>query len=390
MNRNVTALTLSQMLAMSVSPALMFIGTIIGQDLAPRPEWATLPIAALVVGTALGAYPLVTTMQKKGRRPVFLGCIVVASLACALISLSLQLQSFALYCFAIGVIGVCLSGVQQFRFAAMESVEPGKMPRAASTVMLAGVAAAFIGPELALVGRNLFTVEFTGSFLLLALCYVACFAVMWVYEQPQELRQTHRRDGGSAKELFGVPLFWVAVFGGTIGFVIMTFVMTATPISMHDHHGHSLVDTKWVIQSHVTAMFLPSLILPWLVARLGAQSVIVLGLICYGVTIAIGITGPGIWYFWFSLVFLGIGWNFMFLGATTLLPQTHRPEHHFKAQAVNDSVVFSLQAVAALGSGAVLNLWGWHSVLLACLPLMAVQLVLQFFCNRKHLALNPA
>lgn len=390
MNRNVAVLTLAQMLAMSVSPAIMFIGTIIGQGLAPKSEWATLPIAALVVGTALGAYPLVTLMQQKGRKPVFFACIVVAGLACILVALSLQIQHFGLYCFAIGLIGCCLAGVQQFRFAAMESVESSKMPTAASIVMLAGVAAAFIGPELALAGKNLFALEFTGSFLLLALCYLLCAAVMFFYQQPVEIKAGNHGSGGSARELFEEPLFWVAVFGGTIGFVIMTFVMTATPISMHDHHGHSLVDTKWVIQSHVSAMFLPSLILPWLVARIGVQSVMVLGLACYGITIAVGISDPGIWYFWFALVFLGVGWNFMFLGATAMLPQTHKPEYHFKAQAVNDSVVFSLQAIGALCSGLVLNLWGWRSVLIVCLPLIAMQLVLQLVCNRRHRTLNPA
>ena len=384
MNKNVAVLTLAQILAVCISPALMFIGAILGQKIAPSTELATLPIAAMVVGTAVGAYPLVRLMHQVGRKPVFIASILLIAVACLLIAFSLQVSSFFLYCLSIAVVGFAMAAVQQFRFAAMESVSTENMPKAASSVMLAGVAAAFVGPEIMTIGQHWLATEFMGSFLLIACAYLACAFLLLFYQQPEEhAAQGHGKDG-TARQLFQEPLFWVAVFGAGTGFALMTFVMTATPISMHDHIGHSLEDTKWVIQSHVCAMFLPSLVLPMLIKRLGIQPVMVSGFACYALTIIIGLLNPGVWYYWFSLVFLGIGWNFLFVGATTLLPFTHKAQYHLKAQAVNDTIVFSLQAFAALCSGLVLNLWGWHTVLLACLPIIAAQLLLQYFCNRKH------
>lgn len=384
MNHNVVVLTLAQVLSMSISPALMFIGTIIGQQLAPSPAWATLPIAFMVIGTALGAYPLVILMQRQGRKPVFIGAVLAVALACLLMAWAMHLRSFSLFCVAVSITGACLAAIQQFRFAAMESVGTDKAAMAASSVMLAGVAAAIVGPELALRGEHWFAAGFSGSFVLLAGAYLLAALVLCFYRQPAEVHSHGDARQGSARQLFAEPLFWVAVLGGAGGFAIMTFVMTATPISMHDHSDHSLVDTKWVIQSHVIAMFLPSLVLPLLTRRFGIQPVMVAGFFCYLVTIVIGLSDPGLWYFWFALIFLGIGWNFLFLGATTLLPSTHKPEYHLKAQAVNDTVVFSMQAIAALCSGVILNLWGWHSVLLGCLPIILALLCVQLVCNRKH------
>lgn len=362
----------------------MFIGAILGARLAPSAQWATAPIAAMVVGTAIAAYPLVTLMHRIGRKPVFIGSLLLVSAACLLIAFALYWQSFFLFCTAILLIGMCMAAIQQFRFAAMESVAKEQMATAASAVMLAGVAAAFVGPELVFLGQHWFDTEFAGSFLVLATAYVACCLLIGLYQQPRELAIPVVDEAPSPRALFARPLFRVAVFGGAIGFAVMTFVMTATPISMHDHNGHSLADTKWVIQSHVSAMFLPSLLLPYLVRRVGAQAVMGLGAMCYCVAIAIGLLRPDLWNFWFALVFLGVGWNFLFLGATTLLPSTHPPQQHLQAQAVNDTVVFGLQAVAALSSGLVLNLWGWHTVLVTCLPLILALFVLQVTGSRKH------
>ncbi len=378
MNRNVLVLSLAQIVAFCVSPALMFIGAIIGQQLAPSTELATLPIAAMVVGTALGAYPLISLMRNIGRKPIFVGSLLTIAVACLAIALALQLGNFLLFLISIFIIGACMAAIQQFRFAAMESVPSGRMATAASTVLLAGVAAAVVGPEMVFRGQYLFATEFAGSFILIALAYLACAALLLLYRQPRELNPDNLAAGGSARQLFGNPLFRTAVWGGASGFAIMTFVMTATPISMHDHVGHSLAETKWVIQSHVSAMFLPSLIVPFLIRRLGVQPVMVLGFCCYIATIVIGLANPGVSYYWFALIFLGVGWNFLFVGATTLLPETHPPAQHLVAQAVNDTVVFSLQALAALSSGVVLNLWGWHVVLLGCLPIILLQMAQQY------------
>jgi MFS family permease len=155
----------------------------------------------------------------------------------------------------------------------------------------------------------------------------------------------------------------------------MSFVMTGTPISMHESYGHSLTDTKWVLQSHIAAMFLPSFITPVLVRYMGLRGMMVAGLICYCLAIAVGYSDNSPQGFWTQLVLLGIGWNFLFIAGTTLLPDTHHENERFKAQSINDFTVFSFQALAALSAGWALNLIGWQPMVLLCLIPVAVMLM---------------
>ena len=155
----------------------------------------------------------------------------------------------------------------------------------------------------------------------------------------------------------------------------MSFVMTGTPISMHNHFGHSLSDTKWVIQSHIAAMFLPSLITPWLFRLFGIRGLMTIGLACYGLTIIVGLIDSSVMGFWLQLVILGIGWNFLFISGTTLLPRTYLKGEKFKAQAFNDSVVFSTQAIASLSAGWAISTTSWQAMLLVCLMPIGFMLV---------------
>jgi MFS family permease len=167
--------------------------------------------------------------------------------------------------------------------------------------------------------------------------------------------------------LLANPTFFLALSSGAIAYVIMSFVMTGTPISMHHFHGHSLLDTKWVIQSHIAAMFLPSFIAPLLFRYIGIRGMMLVGLLCYCTTIAIGFSNTSVTSFWWQLILLGVGWNFLFIGGTTLLPSTHPEQDRFKAQAINDFTVFSFQATAALSAGWALNLLSWQQILIGCL-----------------------
>ena len=176
---------------------------------------------------------------------------------------------------------------------------------------------------------------------------------------------------------------WLAVASAAIGYGLMALIMTATPISMHHIYGHSLDDTKWVIQSHIAFMFLPSLLSPLLIRRYGIRVLIVLGLLAYLLCIVIAIASKSLEAFWLALVLLGIGWNFLFVAGTSLLPSTHQRSEQFKVQAVNDAIVFSFQAVAALGAGMVLQLMSWPILLLLCLPFMTV-LVFLLWCTGEH------
>jgi predicted MFS family arabinose efflux permease len=284
--RNIKTLFVAQVLAFSAVPMLLFIGAIIGAELAPSESLATLPIAAIVVGTAIGAVPCALAMQRFGRKAVFIMAAFISALACLLIAHSLLLQSFLVYCAGIFIIGFCLAAMQQFRFAAIESVDAAQVPSAASAILLGGVFAAFIGPELAVLGRYLSSVEYQGSFYLVFCCFILLAAVLGFYQPElnsaafETSKQEQQKNQRSLREILQTPQLWLAVSSAVVGYMVMSLVMTATPISMHHLHGHSLGDTKWVIQSHIAFMFLPSLLSPWLIGKLGLNKLIVLGLLC--------------------------------------------------------------------------------------------------------------
>ncbi len=364
---NVVVLAVCNALAFAITPMMMLVGSLLGVELAPSEDWVTLPIALMVVGTAVGVVPATQAMQRLGRKKAIGLFVGLGVIACLIASHSLVIKSFSLFCFCAGLIGFTNAALQQIRFAAMECVELKQGVTAASMIMLAGVVAAFIGPELAVYGRDISPVQYQGSFWLMAASAVIAMIVLLLFVPVKQ--QTLSRTGSSRPimALLENPSFRLAVASGAVGYVVMTFVMTGTPVSMHHHHGHSLMDTKWVIQSHIAAMYLPSLIAPWLFRLLTINGVMVAGLLCYGITIVIGFYDTSVMGFWSQLVVLGIGWNFLFIAGTALLPSTYLEGEQFKAQTFNDSVVFSTQAVASLSAGWAISSTNWQTILLICL-----------------------
>lgn len=363
-------------IAMSSVPLMMLIGSIIGAELAPKEEWATLPIAMMVIGTALGVVPATRSMQHLGRKWALLLFVLLGICACLTLGEAMVRSNFTLFCFGSGLLGVTVAALQQIRFAAMECVPLTDGPTAASIIMCAGIAAAFLGPELALAGEHLTSVDYQGSFWLGAGCLLAG-GVMLLFYVPAAQKKTHAIAGGrSTLALLGSPNLLLAIIAGASAFMVMSFVMTATPISMHLHHGYSLTDTKWVIQSHIAAMYLPSLFTPWLFRFLNIRGLMLAGLVCYCITIAIGLIDASVIGYWGQLVMLGIGWNFLFVSGTALLPMGYNNGEQFKAQALNDTVLFSSQAIASLSAGLAISNVSWHALLLFCLLPMAVLLAL--------------
>lgn len=256
----------------------------------------------------------------------------------------------------------------------MESVSPRHGATVASIVMCGGILSAFLGPEQAMFGRNISAVEYQGSFWLVGGNFLLA-AVMLLFLKPTVQHQSSRRsDSRPLLEIIKSPSFCLAVVSATVGFSVMALVMTGTPISMHHHVGHSLADTKWVIQSHIAAMFLPSLITPWLFRWFSIKGVMMAGLACYCATVVIGIQDSSVMGYWYQLVMLGIGWNFLFVSATALLPTTYREGEQYKAQAFNDATIFSVQAVASLSAGWALNATNWQTMLFICLVPMLMLL----------------
>ncbi len=372
--KNVWLLTIAQALILSVNSSVVFIGGLIGKDLAPTPNLSTLPIACIIIGTAVASVPVTLIMRRLGRRTSFI-TILLYSIVVAFGALySIMLQSFIGFCSATFLFGVTSACAMQFRFAAMESVSEDLVPKAASNVLLGGIVAAILGPEVAVYGKDLLATEYAGSFLLLAVLFFICLIVLLPFKNPVMTTTTVSSSQRSLKEIAQQPLFWVAILSATVGYAVMSFIMTATPVSMHVIDGHSLQSTKWVIQSHILAMFVPSLVAAWIIAKLGVSRMMIVGLFAYILCIAIAYTSHHLNHYWVSLILLGIGWNFLFIGGTTLLPRTYQPSERFKVQAVNEFIVFGAQAIASLSAGWIIFATGWESLLLLTLPIILIQL----------------
>ena len=363
-------------IAMCSVPMMMLIGSIIGAELAPGEEWATLPIAMMVIGTALGVIPATRSMQHLGRKRALLLFVLLGICACLTLGEAMVRSSFSLFCFGAGVLGATIAALQQIRFAAMECVPQTDGPTAASIIMCAGIVAAFLGPELALAGQHLTSVDYQGSFWLGAGCLLAG-GILLLFYVPAAQHQTHSASGGrSTLALLSSPTLLLAIIAGASAFMVMSFIMTATPISMYLHQGYSLTDTKWVIQSHIAAMYLPSLFTPWLFRFLNIRGLMLAGLACYCITIVIGLVDASVMGYWGQLVLLGIGWNFLFVSGTALLPMAYKDGEQFRAQALNDTVIFSSQAIASLSAGLAISTVSWHALLLFCLLPMGILLAL--------------
>jgi MFS family permease len=378
---NVGVLAVVSAVAMAAFPLLALMGSILGALLSPSPEWATLPVALMVIGTAMGILPVAKCMAGLGRKTSFLVFMALGTAACLLAGQALQLESFSLFCSATFLLGVSNAAMQQVRFAAMESVSAENGPTAVSIIMCAGIFAAFVGPELAVAGRHFSAVEYQGSFWLAAACLIAGAIIMMFFYRTTAVRA--RKTAQAPRPLGQIisnPTLILAVASGAAAYMVMSLVMTATPITMHLHHGYSIDDTKWVIQSHIAAMFLPSLLTIWLFRLFSIRGMMIAGLVCFCVTIGLGLYDSSVMGFWGQLVLLGIGWNFLFVSGTALLPSSHREGEHIHAQAFNDAIIFSTQAVAALSAGWAVSIISWQQLLLLCLlPMLFIAglLVLQ-------------
>ena len=373
--KNAWILSLSNAVAGSTLPLMHLAGTLAGSRLAPSPDWATAPIALMILGTACSVVPVSRTMQHFGRKTGIYLFLAVGIIVCITAMTALKIGSFTLFCLASFILGSFNATLLQSRFAAMESVGIEDRTTAASMFMGSGIIAAFVGPEIALIGKDLFVTAYQGSFLMAALCIVISAAMLTFYKPESMPVAPEVKPKIAANQLFLNPTFCLALASGAVAYIVMSFIMTGTPLSMHEVHGHSLVDTKWVIQSHIAAMFLPSFFAPVLARYAGLRGMMLLGLISYCIAIAVGYSDNSTQGFWMQLVLLGVGWNFLFTAGTTLLPSTHQEEDRFKAQSINDLTVFSFQAIAALSAGWALQLIGWQQMALLCLIPVSIMLL---------------
>jgi len=376
--RNVYVLALGQALSASGMMTVFLLGGILGSELAPLPQLATLPVSLTVLGMAATAVPAALLMERVGRRRGFVASSAVAALAALVVAWAVVQASFVLLCLATLVLGGNLAFQQQHRFAAAESVPAGRVSHAVSVVMIGTLAAAATGPQIALALRNLLPDhEYAGSFVGVAVLCLASALVLTRYRGGRPAG--HATDPGASRplaEILRQPLYLTALSASVVSYAVMSFIMTATPISMHVHDGHSDAATAWVIQSHLLAMYAPSLVTGALIARVGIPSGLFAGLALMIACVLVDSSGHGLMHYWSGLVMLGVGWNLLFVSGTALLTSTYRPEERFRAQAVNEFAVFGTQALASLLAGPAMYALGWRALNLAALPLLVLLLAL--------------
>ncbi len=364
---------------------MVLIAGIIGTEFAPSAGLATLPIALGVVGVASSTLPTGKLLHRFGRRPVFIVYAFLAICAATLASASLILDLFSGFCLAAFLMGWSAAAGHQYRFAALELVSAELAPKATSVLLLGGILSAFVGPELAVQGQNLLATEFAGSFLLLAGSYTVGLVIISFHHDRTPVYSEHHSTGRPLGRILHSPLVILAICSAALAYGVMTLVMTATPISMHKHSGLSLEATKFVIQSHIVAMYLPSLVYAWLLSKFGLRGMLWAGVMIYLACLGVAMINTQFIHYWLSMVLLGVGWNFLFLSGTNLLPYGYRPEERFRVQSVNDFLVFSVQAIAALGSGWFLYQWQWQGLLWVGIPMTLGFAVLLWFSRTFEL-----
>ena len=381
--RTLIVLTIAQCFGHTAAPILVLLGGIVGAQIAPSPDLATLPIAVQILGIASSAIPASMFMSRAGRKAGFLAGTALAICAALLAAYAISRVSFVLFVFSGFLIGVYIAFMQQFRFAVAESVPSELVPRSLSILMLAGIVSALLGPE---VGRRFSEVEglplYVGSFMGLAALLSISFVILLLFYRNSNFEsETQEESQRSLSEILKQPKLMLAVAAAAIAYSVMALVMTATPLSMHEIDNFSLEATTRVIQSHILAMYLPSFFSGALITRFGPLKVIKAGFLLMLVCVAIGWGNPQFYHYLGALIFLGVGWNFLFLGGTTLLTQCYRSAERFKVQAVNDFLVFGLQGVGSLSAGVLLAAIGWNGVMIFVLPALVVLALVLWFAR---------
>jgi len=369
--RNVGLLAACQALLLTNNATLIAINGLAGLALAPRAALATLPVTCWVVGGAIATMPASLHMRRVGRQAgLTAGTLwgIVGALICAG---AVWVQGFWLLCFGTLVFGVYNAYGQYYRFAAADAAGPDFKSTAISLVLAGGLVGGILGPTTSRFTIDLLQPRFTGAYLALIGFALATMVLLRFVRIPPLSARVQAETGRPLGQIVAQPKFIVAALAGAIGYGVMNFLMTSTPIAM-GVCGHPYTDAAFVISSHVVAMFAPSFLTGGLIRRLGVLQVMFAGALLNFAAIGVALSGIAVSRFWVSLVLLGVGWNFLYIGGTTLLTQTYRPEEMAKAQGANDQTIFLMMAVSSFTSGVTVTAAGWERVNLFALPMVGV------------------
>jgi len=373
--RNVAVLVFAHAILGSQLAINIIVAGLAGALLADDPSLATLPISIVVVGSLLAAPAMSLFMGRHGRRAGFWVAALAGAVASALCARALFIGSFALFMAGSVLLGVYQAAQGFFRFAAADTASDSFKPKAISWVLAGGLLSALLGPEIMRATGSLSAAPYAGAYLAMIVLNVIGAAGLWFLDIPTVQRAAQAADTGRPLTVIArQPVFVIAVLSGMVGFSAMSLVMTSTPLAMVGH-GFTPDHAADVVRWHIVAMFAPSFVTGSIIVRFGRLPVIAAGLLLLGVCAAIALAGVELQHFYLALVALGIGWNFSYIGATSLLGTTHTPAEQAKVQGLNDFLVLGFVAIGSFGSGALLDAFGWNAVQYAMAPALLVALI---------------
>ena len=387
--RNVLVLILAQAVMGSQMPMIFILGGLAGQSLATNICFATLPITMIVLGSMLTSPFLSTIMQRYGRKTGFFIGAFGGALGAMVGSIGLFASSFGIFLFGSLLTGIYMSAQGFYRFAAIDNASEAFRPKAISYVLAGGLLAAIIGPQLVKVTAHAMAVPYLATYLtVIGLNIGGSFVFLLLKTSKAQETNDNMGPIRSKKELLRDPKIAVAMICGMVSYSLMNLMMTSTPLAVVGC-GYGEDTAADVVSSHVLAMFLPSFITGHLIARFGVEKIIATGLIFLGISCCTALSGLAVFNFFAALTLLGLGWNFGFVGATTMLADAYRPRERGRVQGINDLLVFGSVTVASFASGGLMNcsggsvLSGWISVNLAMIPLISIATIALIWLSRQ-------
>lgn len=383
--RAVAILLWAQAVLGALLPVHFILGGLAGQRLADNPALATLPISVTVLGTMVSAPVVSALMGRVGRRAGFLIGAAAGAAGALIAAQAIVIGSFALLLAGSAVIGVYMAAHNFYRFAATDLASPAFRPKAVSWVMAGGLASALIGPEIVIRFQDwLAPVPYAGAYVAVALLMLGGAIPLAFLDIPRPPRAAPGRPAGRPwSRIMADPRVPVAMLCAMVTYALMNLVMTSTPLAM-DHSGFPTGRAAEVVRIHVLAMYAPSFVTGMLIARFGPERIVAAGLVLIALAAGVALSGVQFGHFAVALMLIGVGWNFGFIGATTLLAASHRPEERARVQGLNDFLVFGLVSAGSFSSGALMAASGWAAVNLAALPLLTLAAVALAWLAVRH------
>ena len=382
--RNLSLLVAAQALGGASPPIIISLGGLVGQQLSSNPTATTLPVSIYQLGLALSTLPAAWLMQRLGRRWAYVLGAVLGVLSGIIAARGIAQSDFVTFCIGTALAGFYAACVQSYRFAAADAVgAPHLQAKAISRIMVGGLIAAIIGPQVVIWTRDaLPATPFAGSFYSQAALAALTLPILLLLRLPAPQKQAIAGTARPLKAIAATPQFIEAAAAGVVSYGLMAFLMTAAPMAMVGC-GHSVGEAALGIQWHVLAMFGPSFFTGRLIGRFGQRKITALGLVMIAASGLLALMGEGLSEFWGSLILLGVGWNFGFIGATAMLTACYTPAERTKVQALNDFLVFGTVAIASFGSGQLLHSVGWSGINIGMQPLVVIVLAIMAWQARK-------